>query len=76
MLLQRFGAIFSNISGLKNADLKAFTMALANNMEAIWAVTLCRGNSIVNDKTVWRAYLMYLHAKTKTLGSIFARITL
>ena len=57
-------------------QMRKFGMPLANNMEAIWAVTLCWANSILNEKTVWRAYLMCLHAKSKTLGSIFSGITL
>ena len=52
---------------LQNADLEAFAVPLVNNMEA----KHCFGQtlySIINEKSVWRAYLMCLHAKTKTLG--------
>ena len=43
MLLQRIGAILSDISLLKNADLEVFAVPIANNMEAIWAVKFAPG---------------------------------
>ena len=68
MQLQRFGGILSYISGKKKADMKAFAVPLANNMEA----KHCAGQTlylIFNEKSIWRAYLMSLNAKTKTLAS-------
>ena len=75
MILQRFGAIFSNISGSKMPIWKRNSMLQANNMDA----KHCAGQtqtSIFNEKGIWRACWMGFHAKTKTLGSIFAGITL
>ena len=46
MLLQRFGAILSNISGLKNDELEASHRPLANVIEAIWAVTLLHARAM------------------------------
>ena len=48
---------------------QAFAVPLANNMEA----KHCAGQtlySIFNKKSIWRAYLMGIHAKTKTLALI------
>ena len=45
MLLQRFGAILSNISG---ADLEAFAVPLANKMEANRPLSLLRASSILD----------------------------
>jgi hypothetical protein len=75
MLLQRFGAVFSNISGSKMPIWKQNSMPQANNMDA----KHCAGQtqtSIFNEKGIWRANLMGFHAKTMTLGSIYAGITL
>ena len=58
---------------VKNADLEAFGVRLTNNIEAKHC-TVRTLYSIFNEKCVWRPYLMGIHAKTKTLGSIFARI--
>ena len=51
---------------LKNADLEAFAVPLANNMEAIWAVSVAPGKlytRLSTKKSLWRAYFMGLHAK-------------
>ena len=51
MQLQRFGGILSYINGKKKADMKAFAVPLANNMEA----KHCAGQtpySIFNEKKV------------------------
>ena len=67
MLLQRFGAILSNNSGLKKADLEAFMLPAPNNMEAIWAVTLLPAISgklytrLSMKISVWMAYFMGFH---------------
>ena len=45
MLLQRFGAILSNISG---ADLEAIAVPLANKMEANRPLSLLRASSILD----------------------------
>ena len=68
MLLQRFGAIFSNISGSKNADLEAFTMAVANNTGKLYP-------RLSRKISVWMAYFMGLHVE-KLYMYIFAGITL
>ena len=44
MILQRYSAILSYISGSKNADLEAFAVPLANNMEA----KHCTGQTILD----------------------------
>ena len=47
--------------------MEAFTSALANNIEAIWAVTLLGATlgklyTLSTKKSVWRAYFMCFHA--------------
>ena len=48
MLLRKFGAILSNISGSENADLEAIAVPLANNMEANRPLWLLRTTSILD----------------------------
>ena len=77
MLLQRFCAILSNIS----ADLEAFVLSLANNMEAIWAVALLWATcgklyTLLSTGKMSGWLILCVFMPQKTLGSIFARITL
>ena len=74
-----FWAIF-NISGKKNADLEAFTMPTANNMEA-WGCYVAARNlrqalySIINENKCLDGFYGP-NVSQNTLGSIFAGITL
>ena len=75
MLLQRFGAIFSNISGSKMPIWKQNSMPQANNMDA----KHCTGQTLILDfqrKRFLEGLFDGFHAKTKTPDSIFAGITL
>ena len=70
--------LISAILVVKNADLDVFAVPLANNTEAIWAVTLLWASSILDyqrKKSVWRAYFMGLYGE-KDPGFIFAGFTL
>ena len=66
---------------LRNADLEAFAVPLANNMEAIRAVTSLHATlgklytRLSKKISVWRAYFMGFLSE-KTLGSFFAGLTL
>jgi hypothetical protein len=55
----------------KYIDLEAFTPPLANNMEAIWAVTLLRAfagklySRLSTEKSVWRDYFMFFFSRVQ-----------
>ena len=59
---------FEQYYWLKSADLEAFAVPLAKNMEDKY----CAGQTL---QSIFNFYLMGIHAKKKTLGSFFAGIT-
>ena len=67
-----FWCYFEQKKWFKIANLEAFAVPLTNNME----VKHCAGQTLYSsfkEKSIGRAYLMGIHAKTKTLGSIWIR---
>ena len=56
--------------------MEGFAVPLANNMEAIWAISLAPGNLGQALYSIVNGLILCVFMPQKTLGSIFAGITL